>query len=291
MVVWVSGSLNQDVVLRVQDLPRAGETVAASSLTLVPGGKGANQATAAARYGARTLMIGAVGGDEAGAWLREHLRAAGVDVSHVAILAGEVSGQAHICVSDAGENSIVITAGANARLAPEHAPRGAPTTLLAQLETPIETTRRLFSGVARALRILNAAPAIPAARELFSLADILIVNETELARYAGDDASTPEAARRLISRPEQSVIVTLGAAGALAIGARSELSVAGRAARVVDTTGAGDCFCGVLAAALDARESLGDAMAMANAAAALSTQRHGAGPSMPTRAEIEAALA
>jgi ribokinase len=236
-------------------------------------------------------MIGAVGDDAAGAWLLEHLRGAVVDVTHVATLAGETTGQAHICVSDAGENCIVITAGANARLKPKHAPRGTPTTLLAQLETPLETTRRLFAGAPKTRRILNAAPAIPEARALFPLADILIVNETELAGYAGGDTPTAEAARRLISRPGQTVIVTLGAAGAVAIGAESEVFVHGRSADVVDTTGAGDCFCGVLAAALDAGDSLEDAMAIANAAASLSTQRHGAGPSMPTRAEIEAALA
>jgi ribokinase len=169
--------------------------------------------------------------------------------------------------------------------------------LLAQLETPVGATEALFGAATEGcLRLLNAAPAVPEARRLLPLVDILIVNETELAAFAGvpvmaDDAdAVAAAARSLISRPGQTVVVTLGKAGAVAVRADARIVVGGRTARVVDTTGAGDCFCGVLAARLAEGADLADALHWANAAAALSTERPGAAPSMPSRAAIVAAL-
>jgi ribokinase len=246
--------------------------------------------------------MGAVGRDEPGDAMLAAMRQAGVETDQVLRIDGAPTGQAFICVSEAGENSIVVSGGANAAVtaAMFDAEAAAQSrVLLAQLETPIEAIEALFGGAPAAagcLRLLNAAPAADAARRLFALADILIVNETELAAFAGA-GQPPEAlddvvgiARRLVARPEQTVVVTLGKAGAVAVGAGGRTVIAGRPAKVVDTTGAGDCFCGVLAARLSEDADLGQAMQWANAAAALSTERPGATPSMPTRAEIEAAL-
>jgi ribokinase len=301
MSVCVIGSLNLDIVCRVEHLPRPGETVAGHGVEHLPGGKGANQAIAAALSGAPTRLIGAVGPDEAGAVMLAAVRAAGVGTDQVLELAGETTGHAFIWVSAAGENSIVVAGGANAALTPNHVDAAGfadGTVFLAQLETPVVAIEALFASPAggAGTRILNAAPAEAAGRTLFALTDILIVNETELARYAGlegiptDLAEIEKTARRLISRDGQIVIVTLGAAGAMAIGGPKTVIVPGRPARVVDTTGAGDCFCGALAARLSQGADLDSAMLWANAAAALSTERLGAGPSMPTQAQIEAAL-
>ncbi|HEY1753009.1 MAG TPA: ribokinase [Caulobacteraceae bacterium] len=303
MSVCVLGSLNLDIVCRVAALPKPGETVAGRSVARLPGGKGANQAVAAARAGARTHLIGAVGRDEAGDAMLAAMREAGVETDQVQRLAGHATGQAYIWVSDAGENSIVVAGGANLAVGPELPDAAAAAqsrVLLAQLETPAATIEALFSGApaeAGCLRMLNAAPAALEARRLFPLVDILVVNETELASFAGapcdpdnlDEVVTT--ARALISREGQTVVVTLGKAGAVSVSGRDRLIVAGRPARVVDTTGAGDCFCGVLAARLAEDDAMPSALRWANAAASLSTERAGAAPSMPTRGEIEAALA
>lgn len=297
MSVCVIGSLNLDIVCRVQDLPAPGETVAGLGVERLPGGKGGNQAVAAARCGAATSMIAAIGQDEAGGIMLASLRGAGVDIDQVVALADHPTGQAFIWVSAAGENSIVVAGGANALLTPQHAASpGRHAVILGQLETPVATLQAAFEHADGATRILNAAPALDEGRTLLPLTDILIVNETELARYA-ELATVPEAlddvaaaARKLITRDGQTVIVTLGKAGAVAVDAGSLHRVEGRPARVVDTTGAGDCFCGVLAAKLSEGADLPTAMLWANTAAGLSTEKPGAAPSMPTRAQIEAAL-
>src|SRR6202041_2666409 len=298
----VLGSLNLDVVCRVAELPKPGETVMSRGVERLPGGKGANQAVAAARCGVRTHLIGAVGRDEAGNAMLAALRRAGVEAGQVLRLADHATGQAFIWVPEAGENSIVVAGGANLAVTPampDAEVAAQSRVLLAQLETPLETIEALYGGVrARAgcLRLLNAAPAIPEARRLFPLVDILIVNETELATFAGAAVAADDldavvgAARALMSRPDQAVVVTLGAAGAVAVRPGGRLVGGGRAARGVDTTGAGDCFCGVLAARLSEDAELETALAWANAAAALSTERPGATPAMPSRAQIEAAL-
>jgi ribokinase len=302
MSVCVLGSLNLDIVCRVAELPKPGETVMARGVERLPGGKGANQAVASARCGVRTHLIGAVGRDEAGDAMLAALRRAGVEAGQVLRLAGHATGQAFIWVSEAGENSIVVAGGANLAVTsrmPDAEAAARSRVLLAQLETPVETIEALYGGApadAGCLRLLNAAPALPEARRLFPLADILIVNETELAAFAGVSLAADDldavvgAARALISRPDQTVVATLGAAGAVAVTPGGRVLMGGRSAQVVDTTGAGDCFCGVLAARLSEDADLETALAWANAAAALSTERPGAAPSMPSRAEIEAAL-
>jgi ribokinase len=229
------------------------------------------------------------------------LNGAGVDARYIQQIADVASGQAFVWVSEAGENSIVVALGANMALTPEHlttAAVEARSVYLAQLECPVETIEAAFSlpAAKRGIRILNAAPAEIEGQRLFPFTDILIVNETELAKFAGLKAvpqladEIAAAARTLITREGQTVIVTLGKDGAMAVTAAEHFSVPGRSAKVVDTTGAGDCFCGVLSARLSEGASLREAMSWANAAAALSTQRPGAVPAMPSRAEIEAAL-
>jgi ribokinase len=299
MGVCVLGSINLDIVARVATLPRPGETVTAQRVDHFPGGKGANQAVAAAHMGADTLMIGVVGADAPGERLRAFLESAGVDVSAIRMSPEEMTGQAYICVADSGENAIVIAAGANAALLPADIPVAALAerqVLLAQLESPVAAIEALFGAAPDACRILNAAPARPEAARLFALADILIVNELELAVFAGlaqapaGDDAIAEGARRLLSRDGQTVIVTLGAAGCTAVSAAGVVRVAGRPAKVVDTTGAGDCFCGALAAALSAGRDLEGAMRVANLAASLSVECPGAASSMPTRAQVEAMM-
>lgn len=301
MSVCVIGSLNLDNICRVDELPKPGETVAGHDVVQLAGGKGANQAAASARAGAPTTFIGAVGRDDAGRTMVEALNGAGVDTRPVQHLPDVASGQAFVWVSAAGENSIVVALGANLALRPEHLTQAAIEghgVYLAQLECPVATIEAAFSlpAAQKGVRILNGAPAELEGRRLFPLTDILIVNETELAKFAGlravpeqaDDIAA--AARTLISRDGQTVIVTLGKDGAMAVTAADQFSVPGRPAKVLDTTGAGDCFCGVLSARLSEGAPLREAMIWANAAAALSTQRPGAVPAMPSRAEIEAAL-
>ena len=301
MSVFVLGSINLDAVARVDDLPRPGETVAGRSLDLFPGGKGANQAVAAARMGAPTRLMGAVGKDDSGPGLKTKLAGYGVQVADVLELSGTPTGQAHVWVASSGENMIVVTSGANAGITPQHVtatPLEGQRVLLSQLESPAQAIEALFrAGAAKgALRILNAAPALPQGAALFPITDILILNQTELATYAKLDEEpvrleeVSRASRKLMSRPDQIVIVTLGSAGVACIRRDEAFLIEGRKVKAVDTTGAGDCFCGALAAALSTNMDLREAVEMANAAAALSVQKSGAAPSMPSRREVEAFL-
>ena len=299
--VCVLGSLNLDIVCRVDALPGPGETVIGQRVDRFTGGKGANQAIAAALYGAPTTLIGALGRDDAADLLLGHLAEAGVDTRGVVQLDGHISGHGYIHVSAAGENMIVVISGANAALADAHVQPEAlagHAVILTQLETPFSVTQAVFAGpeARAAITILNAAPANPQGAALFPLMDIIVVNETELGQFAGlirppeALAEVAAAARGLISRPGQTVVATLGAAGAMAVTADDAFHVPGLPANVVDTTGAGDCFCGVLAAAISQGADLRAAMIAANAAASVSTQTAGAAPSMPTRAAVEARL-
>ena len=302
MSVFVLGSINLDAVARVDDLPKPGETVAGLSLQLFLGGKGANQAVAAARMGAPTRLMGAVGRDDSGPSLKVKLAGYGVQVSDVAELPDVPTGQAHVWVAGGGENMIVVTGGANTVVSAQQVAGTAlegQRVLLSQLETPVAAIEALFraGGAKGGLRILNAAPALPQGAALFPLTDILIVNQTELASYAKLDHQPSQleevsrVARKLMVRPDQTIIVTLGSAGVAAVRRDEAFLIEGRKVKAVDTTGAGDCFCGALAANLAAQMDLREAVELANAAAALSVQKAGATPSMPSRREAEAFLA
>lgn len=297
--VAVLGSINVDVVARVEALPRPGETVLGGDLALHLGGKGANQAVAAAQAGAPTRMFGVVGEASFGLDARSLLSGYEVDVSGVATLPG-AGGAALISVDAAGENSIVVSPGANGRAAEALRPDPAVlagTVVLAQLELPPALVRDWFA-VAKSggsTTILNAAPALPVPGDLLDLTDVLIVNETELAAYARCAPPETEAAAldaaRALGRPKgRPVIATLGARGAVALDGDEAFRQPARKASARDTTGAGDCFCGAFAARLAEGAALPAAMAFAATAAALSVEVDGAAPSMPSRDRIEDAL-
>lgn len=298
MSVIVFGSINIDLVTRVERLPRPGETVAALSMASLPGGKGANQATASGMFGVATHMIGAVGMDSYADDMIAALTRAKVDTADVARVDGP-TGVAHVCVSQDGENQIVVVAGANASMGPpERWAGGTGDICLVQLELPVDAVATTLRRARQAgsTTILNAAPALAEARPLLAAADILIVNETELAFYLAEtpsdnsDAIT-KAATGFLAGACQWVVVTLGANGIVAVSHDRTIVLPAPEVDVIDTTGAGDTFCGVLAAALSEGMAMETALRFACAAAALSVQRIGAAASMPDRAEIEAAMA
>lgn len=288
--VLVAGSANLDFLTRVPHLPAPGETVLGPEYVTAPGGKGANQAVACARAGGAVAFLGALGPDPFAASLLASLRQSGVHDWTVRVPVP--TGAAFISVSEAGENSITVASGANAHLAPEHLPglRGL-THLALQLEVPLPTV----GAYARAAKeaglevVLNAAPAAPLPADLLAAVDLLMVNEGELTALAGPGEPADQLAA-LSARGPHTVIVTLGARGAGAWHAGELLRVPGHPVRALDTTGAGDTFAGVLLAALSEGKSLGAALRRANVGAALACTRPGAQPSMPARAEIEAAL-
>lgn len=290
-VVVVVGSANLDVVLSVAQIPRPGETVVAGGSARGPGGKGANQAIAAARSGARTAFVGAVGSDAGGQLLRSALEGSGVDVSALRQVDGS-SGTAYVVVDGRGENCIVVDAGANASLTsltPEELTvvRDAQV-VLCQLEIPLDAVLSALSAAREAgvRTVLNAAPARALPPELLASVEVLVVNEHEALTVA--DVSTLEDAVRALLERVPEVVVTLGAAGALVGGRTGGLTaVPGVPARVVvDTTGAGDTFCGALAAAQSRGDDLVQAARTACAAASLSVETAGAGSSAPRLPEI-----
>ena len=301
--VIVAGSINMDVVTRTARHPRPGETVTGHGLAFHAGGKGANQAVAAARAGVETLMIGKLGADAFGEELHAFLSASTVDTARVSRVDGTTSGTAVIVVDDRGENTIVVVAGANGLLTPADV-RGAPATkgdvLISQFETPHETVEAFLSmgRSAGATTMLNPAPAAVLPDSLLHHVDVLVVNETELGFFMGQamsaEANRAEmvaAARQLRARPDQTLVVTLGPAGAVAIVDDRVLDVPGRQVDTADATGAGDCFVGSLGARLAAGDPMDRSLEFANTAASLCVQRPGAGPSMPAAAEVLAAMA
>ena len=298
--ILVLGSLNADLVQRVERLPRPGETIAGGNLRIFPGGKGANQACAAARMGARVAMVGQVGSDHLSPMLLDSLRSAGVDVQHVGV-GGESTGAAAILVLPSGENTIVISPGANATLTPEVAlPRladlGPDSLLLCQCEVPIETVESALRRAKEcgARTVLDPAPARPVAPSLLAAVDFLTPNETEAAVLLGRPESsldsTDEArdvALRLLQLGVGAVVLKLGARGCV-VASKGEAQVApGFRVEAVDTTAAGDTFNGAFACALAEGRDPFAAARFANAAGALSVTRHGAQTSIPSRVEVD----
>ena len=294
--VVVVGSLNLDLIVNVATLPERGETVVGTSVQLLPGGKGANQAAAAAALSSSVRMIGRVGDDSSGVVLVDDLRSRGVDVSGVATSVGP-TGSATVVVEDgSGENLIVVAPGANGALVADDVTVDAVASarvVLVQLEVPLAAVTAAVSHAA-GLVVLNPAPPTELPDDLLSRVDVLVPNEWELARMAGrspaDDSpsSLVELVRSVTSRD---AVVTLGARGALVVASSGDVSLgAPPEVAVVDTTGAGDCFCGALCVALARGDTLVDAARYAVIAGALSTTGPGARGALPSDAEIRAVL-
>lgn len=295
--VVVCGSLNMDVIVQTARRPKAGETTLDGRVSFLPGGKGSNQAVAAARLGARAAMLGAVGDDVFGATLRGVLKAEEVDASGVKIVRGQTTGIAVIQVAE-GDNAITGAAGANARFAPamvtRHPRRGE--VWVAQFETPVSTTAALFAKAraAGARTILNLAPMVRFPARLLKLVDIAVLNEIELAQATGARitarSSIADIAKACRKLGAPIVIATLGGRGLVLVDPDGATALPAHKAKVVDTTGAGDCFVGALASQLADNKPLLEAVRYANAAASCAVERLGATPSMPTPRQVAARL-
>ncbi|WEH17825.1 ribokinase [Streptomyces sp. VNUA24] len=293
----VVGSANADLVIGVERRPGAGETVLGSDLAVHPGGKGANQAVAAARLGARTALLARVGDDGHGRLLLDSQRAAGVDTAGV-LVGGAPTGVALITVDPSGDNSIVVSPGANGRLTPEDVRAAdallrASRVVSAQLEIPLETVVEVVRRLPEGTRfVLNPSPPRELPAEVLAACDPLIVNEHE-ARVivGGEPAGSPapeDWARALLALGPRSVVVTLGAEGALVAGAEGSVRVAAVAVDAVDTTGAGDAFTAALAWRLGAGSEPAEAAAYAARVGAVAVTRAGAQVSFPTAEEVAA---
>ncbi|MGH3358456.1 MAG: ribokinase [Nocardioidaceae bacterium] len=294
--VCVLGSANMDLVALVERAPSPGETVTGRSYEQLPGGKGANQALAAARAGAAVRMVGAVGADAFGESIRAVLTRDGVDTTGLAV-ADVATGTAHIVVDDAGTNAIIVIPGANGTVQQLTDDRrtaiAAADTLLMQLELPlqvvVEAARYARSVGTRV--VLTPAPAVPLPPELLEVVDLLVPNEHEAALLTGEHEPV-SAARALIEGGVAAVAVTLGERGSVYLAADAEpVAEPAVPVRAVDTTAAGDTFVGCLAVALAEGRPLREALRWASTAASLSVQRIGASASMPSRTEIDAAVA
>jgi len=275
--------------------PKPGETIIGGDLQHFHGGKGANQAVAAARLGGRVRMVGRVGADAYGAELKRGLEAEGIATADVAEI-DSPTGVALISVSEDGQNAIIVSPGANARLRPEDlspAQFANAKVVVLQLETPLETVQRAaeLGREAGARVLLNAAPAQELPEELLQELDVLVVNEFEAAQVAGEEE--PESMEEALSLARQLarrvpvVVITLGARGLVWAGAEGEGYLPAFEVQAVDTTAAGDAFVGGLAAALAAGEPFAAALKYGSAAGALAATRPGAQPSLPRKNEIK----
>ncbi len=301
MGIVVVGSSNTDMIIKVERLPKPGETVLGRHFSQAPGGKGANQAVAAARAGGNVSFIAKVGADVFGENAIKGFVKDNINVDRVLVDADSSSGIAQILVDEGGQNCIAVAQGANAKLTPEDIARSGEVIrrsriLLTQLETPIET-------VAAAVRmakdngmivILNPAPAQRLSDELLSQVSILTPNETEADALTGifalDEATASDCSDILREKGVETVIITLGGKGAFVNEGGKKYRVSGFKVDPVDTTAAGDVFNGALAVALSKGSALKDAVKFANAAAAISVARPGAQPSIPTLEEINKLL-
>lgn len=295
--IVVVGSLNMDLVVRAPRHPQPGETILGDQFGTFPGGKGANQAVAAARLGAAVTMIGRVGEDAFGDALVQSLVDNHVDTSHILRCVEAATGVALITLDAAGQNTIVVAPGANTQLTPEDISEAEDvlaqaTILLLQLEIPLPTVARAIK-VARkhgVKVVLNPAPAQPLDETLLRQVDYLIPNRSELALLAEANIvySAPDALSRLRAKGASQVVVTLGENGVLAGDGNEIFSVpVGHQVNVVDTTAAGDAFVGAFAVALSEGCTLREAAVWGNAAGAITVTRQGAQPSLPTREEVE----
>jgi ribokinase len=298
--VVVAGTVHLDYVVTAPRHPRIGETIIGIAVANFPGGKGANQAVAAARAGCSTVLVGCVGDDDAAATLGTFLRDAGVELTYLRTVDGP-TGSAFVTVAG-DDNAVVVIRGADAHTSADDV-RRIPLTpgdvLVSQFELDDDTVEAFFSaGKAAAARtILNPSPSRPTPASLWYSSDVIVVNEIELewlggrAGIAASETALPDCAASLLMREDQAVVVTLGPGGCLVVDRTGATEIPGRSVTVTDTTGAGDCFLGTMAAQLAAGRDLRAAADVANVAASLSVQRMGAATSMPTAAETDRAAA
>ena len=295
--IFVVGSINRDLVVYVDGLPRPGETVFGNRFQQFPGGKGANQAVAASRLGGDVHLVGNVGSDAFGKQMLEFLAGENIDTSEVAILDTAPTGIALITVDSASENSIVVVSGANmvwhtrdlARMKIEPSD-----IIICQFEIPLEIIESVFEQAKKvgATTIFNPAPVRPAPERILRNADYLVVNEVELEALSGetvnpaDPTSVYAAMEKIRERGPLAIVATLGSRGALFSGPTGRYEAKGHKVNAVDTTGAGDCFIGGFAAALSKSDSVPEAISLANKAAAISVTRRGATSSFPMILEV-----
>jgi len=296
--VCVVGSINVDLVMRTPRFPSPGETLLGGPYQQHPGGKGANQAVAAARCGARVEMIGCVGDDEFGGFMRDTLRDEGIGIKFVATIDGVHTGVAQITVDASGENCIVVAPGANGEMGARRLSDDAISradVLLAQLEIPMPAVFQAATKAkaAGAQVVLNAAPAAPLPRDLVPLVDVLVVNQREAATISGlaNETRPDRLADALAELGFETVVLTLGEQGAYIRQDGAGQSVSAVRVEAVDTVGAGDAFTGALAALLARGDDLSSAAGLASAAGAIAVTRHGAIPSLPRIDEVEALAA
>ncbi len=296
--IAVVGSLHMDFIVKVKAIPRVGETVLGSGFKRSPGGKGANQAVAAAKLGADVVMIGRVGADAVGRELIEAVKAQGIDVGYILEDKGTYTGLALILVDDEGGNIIAVASGADMNCSTDDIKRAeeaitASKVLLTQLEIPLPVVEYAIDvayeeGVSV---ILNPAPAHDLSNDLLRKVYLLSPNETEAEFLSGIRIrglrTAEKAAERLLARGVDNVVLTLGREGALIATKDGTVHVKGVAVQAIDTTGAGDAFCGALAVAIATGKDLRDAITYANYAGALTTTKIGAQDALPTREELE----
>jgi len=295
--IYVVGSINRDLVVYVDRLPRPGETVFGNRFQQFPGGKGANQAVAASRLGGDVHLVGNVGSDPFGKEMRDFLAGENIDTSEIAILDTAPTGIALITVDSASENSIVVVSAANMVWATRDLVRmkmGRSDIVICQFEIPLELIESVFERAKKmgATTILNPAPIKPTTERILKNVDYLVVNEVELEALSGatfnpdDPTSVYAAMEKLHERGPVAIVATLGPRGALLSGPIGRYEAKGHKVNAVDTTGAGDCFIGGFAAALAKSASVPEAIDFANKAAAISVTRRGAASSFPTVAEV-----
>jgi ribokinase len=299
--IVVAGSLNMDVIVESARRPQSGETLLGAKVSFMPGGKGLNQAVAAARLGASTAMLGTIGHDAFGNTLRGFLADNDVDSSGVRALRHHATGLALIQVAQ-GDNAITVASGANHHFTSAMV-RTRPSNdevWVAQFETPVDTTYALLMQArqAGARTVLNLAPFVPHPARLLKCVDVAVLNEIELAqatgtrlRAASSRRSIGEACERLRARGPRAVIATLGERGAVVVTKDGQTNIPAFAAKVVDTTGAGDCFVGALVVKLGAGATPVEAARYACAAASCTVEKLGAAPSMPSAKDVAARLA
>lgn len=291
--VLIVGSLNMDLVVNVARHPQIGETILSGKFSTIPGGKGANQAVAAARMGSAVKMIGCVGQDGFGDELCANASKDGIDIQYIAVNEREATGIALITVDTKGQNTIVVASGANFALTPPslHIAQQAfsnTDVLVTQLESPLETvSEALAMAVEHKLKVvLNPAPAQPLSADILSKVDYLIPNEREAMQMVG--AETLESAiDQLLGLGLRNLIITLGEMGVLVITADGRTQIPAYPVKAIDTVAAGDAFVGAFATGLAEGMSIEQAVQLGNAAAAISVTRHGAQPSLPMRKEVD----